>query len=128
MTDALQQLIAHWIPQEIRELQAYHVADARGLVKLDAMENPYTWPDELRDEWLEILAATDVNRYPDPVATDVRDALKRSLNLPAGMELMLGNGSDEIIQIIAMALTGPASITSPTRCSGFGWTVAVTSL
>ena len=28
--------------------RAYHVPDSRGLVKLDAMENPYALPDELR--------------------------------------------------------------------------------
>ena len=51
MTDELNKLVQHWVRPEIRELSAYHVQNPAGLVKLDAMENPYTWPEELRDEW-----------------------------------------------------------------------------
>ena len=44
MTDSLNDLVSHWVRPEIRALQAYHVQPAQGLIKLDAMENPYTWP------------------------------------------------------------------------------------
>ena len=54
-------LIARWVRPEIRGLGAYHVPDASGLIKLDAMENPYTWPEELRREWLTLLQHVDVN-------------------------------------------------------------------
>ncbi|MGV6826519.1 MAG: histidinol-phosphate transaminase [bacterium] len=107
MSDAVNELIQHWIPADIRALQAYHVADAEGLVKLDAMENPYVWPEALREEWAALIAQTDVNRYPDPVATEVTTSLREALGLSDDMALMLGNGSDEIIQILAMALAGP---------------------
>ena len=36
------------IREEIRALTTYHVPDASGFVKLDAMENPYTLPAALR--------------------------------------------------------------------------------
>jgi len=96
----------HWIRQEIRDLSAYHVADASGMIKLDAMENPYVWPDELRQQWTGVLGQTDVNRYPDPSAHRLKQQLRQVMNIPDDMEIMLGNGSDEIIQIIAMALSG----------------------
>jgi len=96
----------HWIREEIRDLSAYHVADASGMIKLDAMENPYVWPDELRQQWTELLAQTDVNRYPDPSGQQLKQQLRQAMNIPADMEIMLGNGSDEIIQIIAMAMSG----------------------
>lgn len=96
----------HWIRQDIRELSAYHVADASGMVKLDAMENPYVWTDELRQQWKELLTQTDVNRYPDPSGHQLKQQLRQVMGVPADMEIMLGNGSDEIIQIIAMALSG----------------------
>jgi histidinol-phosphate aminotransferase len=51
---------------EILATSAYHVAPARGLVKLDAMENPYRLPDALAAELGARLAATAINRYPDP--------------------------------------------------------------
>lgn len=103
---SLDDLVAHWIRPEIRALSAYHVQDAAGLIKLDAMENPYTWPDELREEWSRLIRDTDVNRYPDPTAAALARELSGSLGVPADMAVLLGNGSDEIIQMIAMALAG----------------------
>ena len=51
--------IARWVRPEIRALSAYHVPDSTGLIKLDAMENPYTWPEDLRREWLELICQDD---------------------------------------------------------------------
>ena len=48
-------LVNRWVRPAIRELSAYHVQEAEGLIKLDAMENPYRWPDTLREEWLGLL-------------------------------------------------------------------------
>lgn len=101
-------LVERWVRREIRELGAYHVQPAAGLIKLDAMENPYTWPDELRDDWVRLLRGIDVNRYPDPSATALCDRLRAAAGVPAGMRLLLGNGSDELIQMIAIALAGPS--------------------
>jgi histidinol-phosphate aminotransferase len=107
MSTELDKLVSHWIRPEIRALSAYHVQDATGLVKLDAMENPYTWPDELRDEWAAVLRNTDVNRYPDPAAAQLTRRLAQSMGAPEDMRIILGNGSDELIQMICMALSGP---------------------
>lgn len=96
-----------WIRPEILELSAYHVPDASGMVKLDAMENPYTWPAELREEWASLIAETDVNRYPDPGAAQLKQRLRAAMSIPRDMSVILGNGSDELIQMIAMALAGP---------------------
>jgi len=96
----------HWIRQEIRDLSAYHVADASGMIKLDAMENPYVWPDALRQQWASLIEQTDVNRYPDPSCLGLKQQLRQVMNIPEDMEIMLGNGSDEIIQIVAMAMSG----------------------
>jgi histidinol-phosphate aminotransferase len=82
------------------------VSDAGDLIKLDAMENPYRWPESLIDEWLEILRAVELNRYPDPGAQALSDQLRRSMQVPDGMQLILGNGSDELIQMLALALAG----------------------
>jgi len=102
----LQDRIAEWVRPEIRAIAAYHVPESAGLIKLDAMENPYTWPEALRTEWLELLRSVDVNRYPHPQAPALRERLRESLGLGDGMELLLGNGSDELIQMIAMTLSG----------------------
>ncbi len=102
--------ITHWIKPEIQEMKAYHVQDASGLIKLDAMENPYQWPAELQEQWLAELQDCEINRYPDPAATDLKQSLKKTLQIPDNFQLMFGNGSDEIIQIIVMAIATPGRV------------------
>jgi histidinol-phosphate aminotransferase len=103
-------LIDRWVNAQVRALKAYSVPDAAGLIKLDAMENPYTWPVALRTEWLGRLRHVDVNRYPDHAARQLTERLHRYLALDADTGLLLGNGSDELIQIIAQALRGEGRV------------------
>ena len=101
MSDRLLQ----WIRPEIRELSAYHVPDATGLVKLDAMENPYQLPTALQQQWLDGLSSVAMNRYPDPAATQLRERLFDVMQVPQERAMVLGNGSDELIQMLALAVT-----------------------
>ena len=102
------------IRSEILSLSAYHVADARGMVKLDAMENPYSLPEDLRKLTEGLVHDAALNRYPDPQAAQLRQAIRNHMGVPAGAQILFGNGSDEIIQLIAMALAKPgAKILAP---------------
>jgi histidinol-phosphate aminotransferase len=98
--------IRQWIRPEVQAINAYHVPPSEGLIKLDAMENPYTWPDAMRDEWAALIRETDVNRYPDPQAATLTQALRDAMQIPGDAGVLLGNGSDEIIQMLALALGG----------------------
>jgi histidinol-phosphate aminotransferase len=98
------------IRPEILGLHAYHVAPAEGMVKLDAMENPYPLPPALRRELAQVLASVDLHRYPDPAAPRLRELIKRKMGVPAGMEVLLGNGSDDLIQIVSLALARPGAV------------------
>ncbi len=93
-----------WIRPLIKNISAYHVADASGLIKLDAMENPYHLSDELIARLTKKLAAADLNRYPDPSAKNLRDKLRDVMHVPENKSIVLGNGSDELIQMLAMAV------------------------
>lgn len=95
---------------EILALKAYHVAPAEGMVKLDAMENPYSLSAKLREQLAEVLSQLDLNRYPDPSAPKLRELIARKMGVPKGMEVMLGNGSDDLIQIITLALAKPGAV------------------
>jgi histidinol-phosphate aminotransferase len=95
-----------WVRPEIQALKAYHVPDPGNMIKLDAMENPYRWPEALVDEWLGVLRQVELNRYPDPSARTLAERLKQVMQVPAGMQLVLGNGSDELIQMLALAVAG----------------------
>jgi len=104
------EIINRLIRPEIRALKAYHVPDSAGLIKLDAMENPYAWPETLKTEWLEVLCDVPINRYPDPSAQALRTQLKQELAVPVGMDVLLGNGSDELIQLILMGVAHPDAV------------------
>ena len=106
-------LISTVIRPEIRALTAYKIADATGYIKLDAMENPYTWPEEIKAEWLKVIHDAEINRYPDPEARSLCRILKEYNQIPAQSEILLGNGSDEIIQLLLMALPGNATVMAP---------------
>lgn len=95
------------IRPEIRASSAYTVPEATGMVKLDAMENPYPWPPEVKQAWLEMLREVDVNRYPDPDPRRLKQLLCEAMEAPVGTALLLGNGSDELIQILLLALARP---------------------
>lgn len=98
------------IRPELLALQAYHVPPASGMVKLDAMENPYLLPQTLRDEIAREVAQAAINRYPDPSAQALKVHIARVSRLPAGMQVLLGNGSDEIIQLLALAVSKPGAV------------------
>jgi histidinol-phosphate aminotransferase len=114
MTRSLQDLIATRIRQDVQSMHAYAIQDSRGLTKLDAMENPHRLPPQLRAELGQRLGEVALNRYPDSRIDELRDALARYVKLPPGFGLMLGNGSDELISLLAMACDVPgASILAP---------------
>jgi len=98
------------IRSEILALSAYHVPPATGMIKLDAMENPYPLPALLRDEIARLTASAPINRYPDASAASLKATLRLALTISDDMDILLGNGSDEIIQIIAMAVARPGAV------------------
>jgi len=102
------------IRQEILDLSAYPVPNATGMLKLDAMENPYAWPSVAKEAWADLVKDLPINRYPDAGAEQLREALKESMGVSAKYDVLLGNGSDEIIQLLAMAMAKPgATILAP---------------
>ncbi len=95
------------IRPEIRSLSAYQVADAGGRIKLDAMENPFRLPVALRQALASQLAEAELNRYPDPAAVRLTETIRRTLSVPDEAAIVLGNGSDELIQMLAVAVAAP---------------------
>jgi len=111
---ALPEKISRLIRQDVQSMHAYAVQDAAGLIKLDAMENPHRLPPALPAELGHRLGAAAFNRYPGARIDDLRAALARQAGLPTGCALMLGNGSDELISLLALACDVPgASVLAP---------------
>ena len=114
MTATLADRLQATIRQDVQSMHAYAVQPSAGLIKLDAMENPFTLPPELRAALGERLAAVDINRYPGARVDVLRGALAAYAELPAGCALMLGNGSDELIDLLSVACWRPgATILAP---------------
>ena len=106
--------IQRHIRQDVQSMHAYAIQPSAGLLKLDAMENPFRLPEALQRELGERLGRVAINRYPTGCVGDVIAALSRHVELPAGCRLMLGNGSDELISLLAMACDVPgATIVAP---------------
>ncbi|OQW93476.1 MAG: histidinol-phosphate transaminase [Beggiatoa sp. IS2] len=94
-----------WVRPEIQQISPYHVLDTTGItVKLDAMENPYGWDEVMMAEWLEVLRTASLNRYPDSQARELKQQLRETLEIPDNMEIIVGNGSDELIQMLLLTL------------------------
>jgi histidinol-phosphate aminotransferase len=110
----LAERIRRLIRRDVQGLHAYAIQPSAGMVKLDAMENPYRLSPQLQTELGQRLASVALNRYPGDRIDDLRAALARHAGMPEGYGLMLGNGSDELISLIAMACDVPgASILAP---------------
>ncbi len=105
--------IANLLKPEIRRLKAYSVDESPARLKMDAMENPFPLPDEIRQELAEALKSEQINRYPDPSAAQLKMSLADLWGIGT-QRMVLGNGSDELIQMIVLAFGGPVLVPVPT--------------
>jgi len=113
-TSSLQQRLQRVIRQDVQSTHGYAIQQSAGLIKLDAMENPFRLPLPLQRELGERLSRVAINRYPVQSTADVVAALSRHVELPRGCKLMLGNGSDELIDMLSVACNvAGASILAP---------------
>jgi histidinol-phosphate aminotransferase len=113
MKASLTDLIARTLRQDVQGMHAYAVQPSAGMVKLDMMENPHRLPPALRQVLGERLAEVHINRYPAAGIEDLRAALARHAAMPEGCALTLGNGSDEIIALLSMALAPGSVVMAP---------------
>ena len=101
------------IRADIRAMSAYQVAALpEGFTKLDAMESPYhpfAHSPQLQAEWAARLAEAPIHLYPNPATSGLQAALRQAFDIPAAAEIALGNGSDELIQLITMLVAKPGA-------------------
>ncbi|GGY15431.1 histidinol-phosphate transaminase [Paludibacterium paludis] len=105
----MKQPVDQLIRPDILAMKAYPVADAAGFIKLDAMENPWRLSESLLAELGSLLAEAHINRYPDPAGGGLKEMLRVTAGIPAGADILLGNGSDELITLITQALARPGA-------------------
>jgi histidinol-phosphate aminotransferase len=105
--------ISRLVQPAVRKLTAYHIVEEPVRVKLDAMENPFPLPQDVRRDVAEAIERTLTNRYPDPSAKNLKKAIAAFWGIDAE-RMILGNGSDELIQAVVLAFGGPVLIPVPT--------------
>ena len=102
------------IRQDVKSMHAYAIQPSAGLIKLDAMENPFALPPALQRELGERLGRVAINRYPSQCVAQLAAALATHVGLPPACKLIVGNGSDELIDILSVACDVPgATVLAP---------------
>ena len=95
--------IEQWLRADIKNIDAYHVPVSKDMIKLDAMESPFGIPEDLKVEFLKCIEQSEVNRYPEADPSPLKDTLRSLMDIPDEFGILLGNGSDELIQLLALA-------------------------
>ena len=95
--------IDQWLRADIKDIKAYHVPSSKNMLKMDAMESPFGIPEDLKQDFLDCIAQAQVNRYPDSNAEELHTTIRSLMDIPNDLGVLLGNGSDELIQLLAMA-------------------------
>ena len=110
------------IRPDVRAMHAYAVQPSAGMLKMDAMENPFRLPAHLQAALGQRLGGVALNRYPGDRLLDLKAALAQYAGMPEGYGIVLGNGSDELITLLALACarpgTGEAAVRHQFRVDG----------
>ncbi|QKE41181.1 MAG: histidinol-phosphate transaminase [Ferrovum myxofaciens] len=106
----MEDLVRTVVREDIRALNAYPVPAAERMIKLDAMENPYALSTALRARLSSTLGELTLNRYPSPSASQLKHQLGALMGLNDTPAMVLGNGSDELIQMLALAVAKPGAV------------------
>jgi histidinol-phosphate aminotransferase len=110
MNIPLDDRISRYLRADVQGMHGYAVQPSAGLVKVDTMENPFRLPPALRRELGERLGEVALNRYPAERGNVLRQALARHAGMPEGCDIMLGNGSDELISLLTLAADIPGNV------------------
>jgi histidinol-phosphate aminotransferase len=95
------------VRDDLKDMKPYAVPVTRATVELDSNENPWNLPDDVLREILGWLGEIDYNRYPEIGGGALRASLAEGYGL--GPEnVMLGNGSNEVILNLIQAFGGPS--------------------
>lgn len=102
--------LKHIVRSDILAMKAYKVTEVpTDCIKLDAMESPYEYSEELKAELAKELAHVPIRLYPTPYARGLPEAIRHHCNLSENVDILLGAGSDELIRLLTMLTGQPGS-------------------
>ena len=110
MNLSLSDRLSRYLRADVQGMHGYAVQPSAGFVKVDTMENPFRLPPALRKALGERLAEVALNRYPAERGDVLRAELAKHARMPEGCDIMLGNGSDELISLLTLAADVPGNV------------------
>lgn len=100
-------MIEKLIRPEIRSFIPYDANQQPYKIKLDANESPFNMPLAARQKLADfVLNNPELNLYPDTDSTGLRKALGEHWSVDYS-NIIVGTGSDQLIQVIANVFVGP---------------------
>ncbi len=94
------------INQNVRDLEAYHLKPEDSPIKLNQNENPFDWPQHIKDEVVEFCLKRSWNRYPNFIPDELKKALANHVGISPD-NIIAGNGSNEMLLVLLLSLTEP---------------------
>jgi histidinol-phosphate aminotransferase len=91
---------------DLADISPYDAKEPSVEVNLAANENPANLPREVIATIIDRLPEFAFNRYPDPMATQLRGMIADANGLDAA-NILIGNGGDELIFDLLLAWGGP---------------------
>ena len=98
--------VNNFLRDDIDSLKEYKIVDSKGMIKLDAMENPFDLDVNFKITGLS-SGSSNLNRYPDANCESLRKKLRAKYKIGNDHNIIFGNGSDELIQLICLAFLKP---------------------
>lgn len=95
-----------FVKSSVKDLKAYVPEPQSAEAILNANENPYNLPKDIRDKITEAIGEINFNRYPDPVATELVKSFSEMVDMPTE-QIIAGNGLDEILSILINTFVEP---------------------
>ncbi len=105
-------MASRFLRRDLSSFSPYSVTYYPDFIKLDANENPYELPDEIKRNIEDNFSQLPLRIYPDPSALKLRESISSFLGMDgiAEKNIAVGNGSDELLQYIFIAFLNKEDI------------------
>ena len=105
----LSERMRQMVRPELKDFEPYDPAFVPCDINLSANENTWPAPAGLSAAVREALATVPLNRYPDPLANELRDAIAAWHGVERE-NVLVGDGGDELLFLLFLAFGGPGRV------------------
>ena len=99
-------IVKQWVKPQVYSQKAYTINSPKVNIKLNQNESAWDWPDAIKQSICDKIKKSAWNRYPALQPQNIKNKLAQKYNL-SNKQLLIGNGSNEILQAITTAFLKP---------------------